>query len=97
MGKFVLGKSFVNQKDGIKRHNISVIETNIGKFFAYQVEFLGEPEHKRYKTVCFPYIRELEPEDGFRAIEIGDYVPLEKREDVSEILRKEGYKGEIKW
>ena len=97
MGKFILGKSF-GEDNGIRRYNIrDDLGTPYGDVFAYQVEFLGKPESERFKTVCFPFIRSLPPEDGSSIKEIGDFVPAEQREAVYKILSDAGYKGEIKW
>ncbi|MCX6814658.1 MAG: hypothetical protein NTY20_03350 [Candidatus Aenigmarchaeota archaeon] len=91
MGKFIFGKSF-GENNGIKKHNINVLDTPYNPVIAYQVEF-----DKTCKTVCFPYVRDLPKEDGFRVVEIEDFVPEEQRETVSEILGRAGYMGDIKW
>jgi hypothetical protein len=92
MGKFALGKGFDDNGNGVKRYNMRDLDTPYGPMFAYQVEFAN-----KHITVCFPLICNLPPEDGFHVKEIGDFVPPEQRETVSEILTREGYKGEIKW
>jgi hypothetical protein len=96
MGKFIFGKSF-GENNGIKRYNMRDLDTPYGHVFAYQVEFSGKPEDEKFKTVCFPLMRNLLPEDGCPVKEIGDFVPPEQRETVSEILTREGYMGKIKW
>jgi hypothetical protein len=96
MGRFILEKSFGKEND-TRRYNIQDLDTPYGPLFVYQLELLEKPEDKRFRTVCFPLIRNLPPENGCDIKEIEDFVPPEHREVIARILLEEGYKGQIKW
>jgi len=101
MARFILGKSFAEQANGVRRqkiatvHTLAPIQTRHGPAFAYENEFKNRPEP--YITVCPGfYGDELPPEDGYRVLDLTP-VPQEKRQAVEEDLRKVGYRGQLMW
>jgi len=103
MAKFVLGKSFqtngngITEKiDSVTRSKIAIVPTRYGGVLAYMTE-IDRSSEPRLFTVCPGfYIKDLEPDNGYKALDL-EMVPQEKQAGVEEDLRKEGYRGEIKW
>jgi len=103
MAKFVLGNTFqTNGKEitekvnSVTRSKIAIVPTRYGNVFAYMTE-IDRSSEPRLFTVCPGfYIKDLKPENGYKALDL-EMVPGEKQLGVEEDLRKEGYKGEIKW